>query len=1068
MHTRMVRLRTLGILTFVTLLMGSAASGQAQSNGVLREVWLNLTGPAVADLTNSAAFPSNPSFAEILTNGFEGPVNVDEHYGQRLRALVIPPVTGNYYFVIASDDGSQLFLSPNDSPSGRQLIAQVNSWTPSRAYHVEAGQKSAAIPLVAGQQYYLEALMKEHEGGDNLAVAWQKPGDADPADNSAPIPTSNLVVYGLGPPVFSVQPTNVTVVEGGSAAFAVQLTSMLGASFQWLRNGTNIPGATSTSYGLNPVHLSDGGSTFQCRAVNTIGTSNSVTATLTVTADTTRPTTTYVQNFGDNTLITVGFSEPLDPVSASTAANYLVNNGVTVQKATLLADGLTVVLKTTPLTWGSSYTVTVNNVKDLAQNPNTILANSQRSFLLTYAPVDVSQLTGTNEPAGPSSRRTGLAISEIMYHPAARPDGRNLEFIELYNSNPWLEDLSGYRIAGDVNYTFPAGTIIAALSYRVVAANPADVQAVYGLTGVLGPLTNSTAGNTTNVLDNAGGTIRLRDELDGVLLEVAYGDESPWPIAADGAGHSLVLARPSYGEANPWAWSASDRVNGSPGAGDATVANPWRTVMINEILAHTDPPLEDSVELFNYSASPVDVSGCFLTDDPTTNRFRIADGTTIPARGFVAFTQTQMGFALSSGGEAMYLISSNGTRVIDTLLYGAQENGVAFGRYPDGAREFRRLTSPTLGAANTRPLASEVVLNEIMYHPASGSDADEFVELFNRSTNAVALDKWRLRGGISFTFPVGTVLPANSYLVVANDVTNLLATHPGLSPAIVLGNYGGKLGNGGDLITLDKPDDVQSTNQLGQVVTNVIHIVVDQARYETGGRWGRWADGGGSSLERVDARSDGDLAATWADSDETAKSGWTTIEFTGVLDQGAMANADQLQILLMGAGECLIDNVEVIPQGGGNVVVNSTFDANASGWFFQGTHEDSHWQSTGGFSGGCLHAVATDRGDIGANRIRTVLSATLAQNTTATLRAKVKWLKGHPEILLRLHGNWLEATGDSLATRNLGSPGQPNTQFRTNGGPAITGVRHWPILPARPERHVRRRRATSTAWPRSL
>ena len=33
----------------------------------------------------------------------------------------------------------------------------------------------AAIPLVAGQQYYLEALMKEQTGGDNLAVAWQKP-----------------------------------------------------------------------------------------------------------------------------------------------------------------------------------------------------------------------------------------------------------------------------------------------------------------------------------------------------------------------------------------------------------------------------------------------------------------------------------------------------------------------------------------------------------------------------------------------------------------------------------------------------------------------------------------------------------------------------------------------------------------------------------------------------------------------------------------------------------------------------------------------------------------------------
>ena len=1043
MNYRPLRL-ALALLLFLRLVPQAAA----QSNGVLREVWFNLGGGTVADLTNSPAFPDSPSFEDQLTGGFESPTDANDNYGERLRALLTPPTTGTYYFAIASDDASQLFLGTNATPNGKRLIASVSAWTPSRGYHVEAAQKSAAINLVAGRQYYLEALMKEGAGGDNLAVTWQQPGQPDPADGSAPIPNSNLVPYGLGPPVFTTQPVNVTVGEGGSASFSVQLARAVGASYQWRRNGTNVPGATASSYSLSSLRSADNASTFDCRAANAYGASNSSTATLTVTADTTRPTLLFAQNFGDPTLVAVGFSEAVDPVTARTTANYSLSGGITILTAALMDDGTTVVLRTAPLIVGSTYTLTVNNVRDLAQTPNPILPNSQLSFALTYSPLDVSYLTGTNEPPGPSSRRTGLAISEIMYHPAARADGRNLEFIELYNSNPWPEDLTGHRLSGSIGYPFPAGTSIGAQSYRVIAANPAHLQAVYGLASVLGPFTNSTPGNATNVLDNGGGTIRLRDELNSVLVEVTYDDQPPWPSEADGAGHSLVLARPTYGEQDVRAWAKSDRINASPGALDTALPNPWRTVLINEVLTHTDPPVEDYIELFNYGTTAVDMGGCMLTDDPATNKFRLPAGTMIPAGGFLAFTATQLGFALSSSGETVYLFSSDAQRVLDTLRFGDQENGVPLGRFPDGAPLFRRLANVTLGAANARPRTNDVVLNELMYHSAGDDDADEFVEIHNRGTNLVDVSKWRLRGGVSYTFPTGTTLPAGGYLVVANDVVQLLATHGTLNPTLVLGNYSGKLGDGGDLVTLELPDQVASTNQSGQWVTNTIHVIVDEVTYGTGGRWGQWADGGGSSLERVDPRSDGRLAPSWADSDETSKSGWTTVEFTGRLDNGAMAAADQLQLFLLGAGECLVDNVEVLAEGGGNVIANGTFDSGANGWFFQGTHEDSHWQATGGESGGCLHVVATERGDPGANRIRTVLTQSLAENTTATLRARVKWLKGHPALLLRLHGNWLEAVGSSLTTRNLGSPGARNTQFRTNSGPAITDVRHLPVLPA--------------------
>ena len=76
-----------------------------------------------------------------------------------------------------------------------------------------------------------------------------------------------------------------------------------------------------------------------------------------------------------------------------------------------------------------------------------LLAALSAGFLSFAGPETHAALA---EPLGPSSRRTGLVISEIMYHPLPRPDGKNLEFIELYNSEAIPADLSGYRLSGDV------------------------------------------------------------------------------------------------------------------------------------------------------------------------------------------------------------------------------------------------------------------------------------------------------------------------------------------------------------------------------------------------------------------------------------------------------------------------------------------------------------------------------------------------------------------------------------------------------------------------------------------
>jgi hypothetical protein len=94
-----------------------------------------------------------------------------------------------------------------------------------------------------------------------------------------------------------------------------------------------------------------------------------------------------------------------------------------------------------------------------------------------------------------------------------------------------------------------------------------------------------------------------------------------------------------------------------------------------------------------------------------------------------------------------------------------------------------------------------------------------------------------------------------------------------------------------------------------------------------------------------------------------------------VLDLGNPAyEIDNLQIMLMGAGECLIDNVEVLGPNGANLVANSTFEAGENGWVMRGTHVKSSLENGRGFnSSRSLHLRASARGDTSSNQIKTSL-----------------------------------------------------------------------------------------------
>ncbi|UCG60148.1 MAG: hypothetical protein JSU70_11610, partial [Phycisphaerales bacterium] len=144
---------------------------------ILREVWEDIGGDAVADLTGNPSFPDNPSWSDEITEFDFWDLGLDS-YGARLRGWLYVPAAGDYTFWITGDNGSELWLSADDDPGGvgTAPIAQVpgTNWTGHYEWEKFPEQQSAPIKLET-DRYYIEALLKEGGGGDGLVVAWQGP-----------------------------------------------------------------------------------------------------------------------------------------------------------------------------------------------------------------------------------------------------------------------------------------------------------------------------------------------------------------------------------------------------------------------------------------------------------------------------------------------------------------------------------------------------------------------------------------------------------------------------------------------------------------------------------------------------------------------------------------------------------------------------------------------------------------------------------------------------------------------------------------------------------------------------
>lgn len=467
----------------------------------------------------------------------------------------------------------------------------------------------------------------------------------------------------------------------------------------------------------------------------------------------------------------------------------------------------------------------------------------------------------------PAQDFNGLHVTEIMYNPPSlgAVDGGEFEFLELKNTGPSAIDLGGCSFTG-VSHRITNGTVLAPGGFLILARNATNFSARYPGVTVHGVFDGS--------LNNSGERIVfLRPGNSNEVLSVRFGNRAPWPLAADGHGFSLVPRDPSgppFPEDSA-KWRASAVPGGSPGANDPEPAVP--RIVISEILSRSAHLTGDRIELHNPTTTPVDISGWWLSNDGAQPRkFRLPDGSVIPAEGYLNVDEMQFGnptsataFGLDAGGEEIYLCSgtaasANLTGWSHTASFQrtALGNSVGLVATSDGIEHWPELVANSFGASNPAPRIGPAVISEVHYSSAIGGD--RFVEIQN--TGAVPLplfdpaaptNTWRL-GGVDFEFPANVMLsPGGVALIVATNPATFRARYDVPQDVPVFGPFSGRLQSSGERLQLQRPD-VPDTNGVG-------YIIVDAVRYNERAPWP--LAGSGSSLQRRNPVAFGSEPLNW-------------------------------------------------------------------------------------------------------------------------------------------------------------------------------------------------------------
>ncbi|MEI2689900.1 MAG: lamin tail domain-containing protein [Anaerolineae bacterium] len=470
-------------------------------------------------------------------------------------------------------------------------------------------------------------------------------------------------------------------------------------------------------------------------------------------------------------------------------------------------------------------------------------ATATNTATATSTPTETGTPAASATPTPtPTAAPVAVSLNEFMPNPAAdwNNDGilgdDNDEYIELYNANDFVVDLSGWKLddvagGGSSPYTLPGGTTIAAHSFLVFWSRDTNIA-----------------------LNNSGGdSVRLLTP-DGVEVEshayTAAPVDGAYSKTVDGGSQWTQVYPPSPGASNqPPVWTATPTATPTRTATATRTATPTPTptatpgdypdnVSLNEFMPNPESDWngdgilgdtnDEYIELYNANDFVVDLSGWKLDDvaGGGSSPYTLPGGTTIAAHSFLVFWSRDTNIALNnSGGDSVRLLRPDGVEM-ESYAYTAAPADGAYSKTVDGGAEWTQAYPPSPGATNqAAPTATPtptatpgvypdgVSLNEYMPDPASdwngdgaANQDDEYIELYNANDAAVDLSGWRLDdmddgrrqprflfgpdGSPPYVLPAGTTIPAHGFLLLFRSQTGLA------------------LNNDGDWVRLLRPDGV--------------------------------------------------------------------------------------------------------------------------------------------------------------------------------------------------------------------------------------------------------------------